>query len=523
MEIKKLEPTKNLKNLNLDISYRSDRSEIVSDFYIPCLANSVMYKRAVGYFTSEGIELVMRGITQFIKNDGVMQLIASPSLSEKDIEAIKSGYEDRKNIVEESIVSSIDGVVKGLTESALNCLTWMIANKYLDIQIAVSIDDCTGIFHEKIGIFIDSDGNRVAFTGSVNETKGGFVNNFESIDVYRSWNDSEGRTIRKETDFDRLWNNTTNNVLVIDFPTAAKEILVKRAPIEKPDMETVEINKNFISENQAKYTVFPRQPLDIQLHSYQEEALKNWFKNNAQGIFRMATGTGKTITALWGCFKLAELCKKEKKSFLTIIVCPYTHLIKQWSEEAKRFGIYATECFDDYDSWRDNLLLQKDLLRSQEPWFSCVMVTYTTFQKQTFQSLINTIDCATLIIADEVHNAGTEKIIENLPEKIQFRLGLSATPERYMDLEGTKGIYNYFKKDIFEVGLAEAINVYKTLTPYYYYPVLIRLTEEEQEKYYTITKEISKLMNFKDVDSGDQRLKNLLFQRARLLGGLKIS
>ena len=513
------EKDNNLKSLNLDISYRSDRADITSDFYIPCLTNSVYYKRAVGYFTSGGIELALRGIVGFIQNRGVMQLIASPFLNEEDINAINQGYEDRKIITERSILASLDSILRDLSKNSIECLTWMIANNCLDIQLAISKQDCKGLYHEKIGIFIDQKGNRVAFTGSSNETKGGLLNNFESIDVYWSWNDPQGRTIRKENDFNRMWDNNTNNVEIINFPDAAKNKLIKLAPKQAPGVLEDENYRKFYDLGAFKHLVFPRCPGDIKLYSYQKEALANWFENNGQGIFCMATGTGKTITALYGCAKIAERFKKDKKSFLTIIVCPYKHLIKQWSKESRAFGIKPIECYDSVHSWKEKLQIERDLLKTQIPWFTCAIVTYDTLRSDLFQNILNSLSCEKLIIADEVHNAGASQTRKAMPENVMFRMGLSATPERFRDDEGTKSIYDYFKKEVVKVELSDAINKYHTLTPYYYYPVIVHLSSEEQETYYEITKKISQLSSYEDESDDDTPIKYLLIQRSRLLAG----
>jgi len=224
-----------LKDLKLNYEYRSDSTNLVDDFYIPCLGESIEYWRAVGYFTSRGLALAAKGLAEFIAGGGRMRLVASPLLNPEDIEAFKMGYEARDDILERAIVRQFRWELFSETPEfihhRLSCLAWLIAEERLDIKIAVPsghlLTGGLGLYHEKIGIFFDSEKNTVAFTGSPNETVGGFASNFESIDVYVSWDDRHERTRRKRENFERLWSNTTSGLDTVDFPQAAKERLLK--------------------------------------------------------------------------------------------------------------------------------------------------------------------------------------------------------------------------------------------------------------------------------------------------------
>ncbi|MEM5670833.1 hypothetical protein AAHB59_26200 [Bacillus cereus] len=165
-----------LSTLVLNEEYRSDKCNLVNEFYVPCLSNSVIYKRSVGYFTSQSLAMVAKGLIQLINNGGRLQLIASPKLEEKDIEAIELGYEARKDIITKVLLRQLDNIEENIIKQRLGFLAKLIAEDRLDFKIAVPKDRIQkGIYHEKLGVFEDDLGNIVAFSGSANETEGGLL------------------------------------------------------------------------------------------------------------------------------------------------------------------------------------------------------------------------------------------------------------------------------------------------------------------------------------------------------------
>ena len=179
-----------LESLSLKPEYRSDTDDLVRDFYVPCLRQSQLYLRAVGFFTSRGLSVAAQGLTEFIDKGGQMRLVASPLLDPEDIEAIERGYAARQNVVEKALLRQIEAVSDAATRDRLGYLAWLIAEERLEMKIAVplSTQDVPrlGIYHEKLGLFEDRAKGVVAFIGSPNETAGGLVDNFETIDVFWS-------------------------------------------------------------------------------------------------------------------------------------------------------------------------------------------------------------------------------------------------------------------------------------------------------------------------------------------------
>lgn len=147
-----------LAELSILPEYRSDDSlALIEDFYTPCLEKSVLYRRAVGYFTSHGIALAARGVNALIKNGGSMRLVASPHLSEQDRQAIESGYKSRDKAIADSIVGELEHVENDLDITRLSYLSKLIAEGNLEIQLAIPIDSRGNI---KRGLYHDLNSTR---------------------------------------------------------------------------------------------------------------------------------------------------------------------------------------------------------------------------------------------------------------------------------------------------------------------------------------------------------------------------
>ena len=522
--------------INLKLRYRSSDDNIVKDFYIPVLNMSVLYKRAVGFFSSAALLEVSRGISGLIRNGGRIQLIASPKLQEKDIEAINTGYMARDKVIEKVILDSIQEPTNYFEEERLNLLAHLIADSILDIKIAFfEKKNKIGLYHEKIGLLYDGEGNKIAFTGSLNESLTAFTLNFESIDVFCSWrgNESLERVIEKEKDFEMLWDNKTNEIIVTDFPKVAKEKLesykkldvawdIDEQEYEKETKYFIQNKNYYIKDELASYKIskanFPLIPKSIELYDYQKEAVNNWLENNGVGIFNMATGTGKTYTGLAAIAKLFE----KNKRLGVIIVCPYQHLVEQWVEDIIAFNMkpiigYSASCQKD---WKDRL--KNDVIDFNLGIINhfCFVTTNATFASDFVQKQITQVINDLVLVIDEAHNFGAYNLSQKLNPQIPYRLALSATIERYGDQEGTAKLFDYFKKECINYPLGRAIKE-KKLTPYYYYPVLTCLTENELEEYKKLSVQIAKCIIKRPNGSTElnELGKRLAIKRARLVAG----
>lgn len=507
----------NLRGLQLKITYRSDYDNIVNDFYIPCMRNSILYQRAVGYFTSHGLAYAATGIAHLISQAGKIQLIASPNLTDEDISAINKGYSDRKDIIVSAIKKNFDEITHLLLRKRLEALSWLIAAGNMEVKLALRYNEdgriSKGIYHEKLGIFTDNNNNHVAFIGSVNETASGLLDNFESIDVYTSWDDPHNRVLNKIEIYNKLWNDCTKGLSVVDFTDVAADLL---KPYYPPDPK-IYVNNGNTCNNIYKEHIMkePDFPDWLHLRDYQEQAITNWFNNNGQGCLKMATGSGKTIVAL---SIITHLYKKAGLK-AAIILCPFKHLVDQWRKEAIKFNFEPLVIHTSKNLWLKELNYQLSSLKTNNKVL-IVIITNASFCRENFQNKIDYFPAGkTVFIADEVHNLGAANIHKKLPEAIQWRLGLSATPERWFDEQGTEILFNYFGKVLTpEYTLKNAIDS-GVLTPYYYYPVLVELTGEERDEYFILTDEISRIITYEGFDKENNYLSHLLIKRARLLAG----
>ena len=507
-----------LKELPLRLTYRSGRDNLVRDFFVPCLEAAVVYHRAAGYFTSAGLALAARGVASLASRSGRMRLVVSPHLSSDDIEALERAQAEPAIALKAIAARSLADIEDALIKDRLNALAWLAAAGLLEIRLALRIDQRgkygTGLFHAKTGVFTDADGNHVSFTGSANETAGGFIENFEQIDVFRSWQDTEGRVLAALEDFDALWSDQTTGLRVIEFSQAGRDLLERyrdrRNPPPGLELERIEEGDDIKSAFEP--------PPGLDLRPYQKDAIRAWSKEGGRGILAMATGAGKTITALVLAAKVAE----RNRPLMLIVVCPFIHLCRQWISEIAGFGATAVACFEGRQRWESRLDDAYQRLSAGLDPLQVVVTTNATFLSDAFQSRllprVNAGNIHHLLIADEVHNLGSTRAQKALPEGIRLRLGLSATPERHLDPVGTSAVLDYFGGIIFKYGIAEAIAEGR-LCRYRYHPLLVELTDDEADQYLEITNRLARFMHG---DGPDQELNqtamHLLMRRARLVG-----
>lgn len=507
---------KNFKSLNIEKEIYTTDTNPIEKFFNPVLKLSKTYDIAVGYFTSGWIRDAAEGIASLYQNKGKSRWVINPELSEKDwaiFETLKD--EERIDFISNIIDKSFESLFKELKEDTSNAISWLIYKKILEFRIAVPTKKLKGIFHPKIGIFTDIDENKIAFTGSYNSTSAANTN-WEQIEIFCSWKEAD-RVELKENKFNKIWNRHEENLKIYE-PT--KETLLKLIDIRNKYKPPI-VFESMVSDQESQY-IPSRFLKDGKLMAHQEEAISNWGKNNFHGIFNMATGSGKTVTALSTSVKLVNRLNEKGQSLGIIITVPYKHLADQWETEAKNFGFNVLKCYGDYKQWIDNAISEVNNLKSNLSNHLFIITSNATFMKSKFQNILelfNKFDLEYLFIADEMHNLGGMKLKESLPEKARFRLGLSATPERYMDEIGTKVIKDYFGKEVIQFGIKEALEN-NTLCKYYYYPVLVNLTDKEEQEYKKLSVQISKLCNSKikiDSSTNAVKLKILLLKRSRIL------
>lgn len=495
-----------LSQLKLKSSYDSE-DDVLNSVYIPVLSQAVLYHRLAGFFTSSSLAVAARGMSNFIKNNGKMKLVVGAKLQKDDVEAIRQGLEEPEQLIEKISLQDLYSINNEFVNDHVSALGWMVANKTLEIKVAIVTDDTgipldadtierKGIFHQKVGILQDKDDNSISFSGSINETASAWIHNIEEFKVFRSWEEGEKEYLQSDyRKFEKYWNGSGKNVKVMNIPEAVKEKLIEIAPKDVTELN-LSLDKWQIRETSTKKRIV--------LLDYQNQAISNWLKNDKKGIFEMATGTGKTFTAL-GCLK--NLLKNEEK-LITVITCPYDHLVKQWQDNIKDFDIISDIIIADSSNhnWKNKLADYVLDIKNDLKEKLIILTTHATFSSGDFINIIKIPNKKLFLIADEVHGIGAPKRQEGLIEDYDYRLGLSATPKRWFDLEGTDKLFEYFGDTVFEFTLKDAIynlnpdtgNTY--LTPFVYEPIFIQLTDDEIDDYVRETEKIVKSLHSSRTD-----------------------
>lgn len=476
--------------------------DIVREFFEPALRSSLKYDRGVGFFSSGWLRVNARGMAHFASQGGRARWITSPILSKEDWQAMTSAPEDqRRKFIRDGLIASIPEIEKAIERETLNALAWLVADGIVQFKLAAPRGKLSGEFHDKFGVFEDATKQRISFNGSYNDSIQG-LRNYESIKVFRGWEDAERELVDHDAiRFNRLWDNKDPNVEVFDIHHDAVERILQLRTAERPYTPPLRAPE-------------PRIPSSLHVRDYQKQAIKAWLSAQGRGIWKMATGTGKTITALSAASKLREAVPHEK-ALLTVVVCPYRHLVTQWNEEARNFGFSPLLCYQSRETWfakLSEIVTDANLGVSKNPF---VIVTNATLLTEPFQALLGAVTAPFLFIADEAHNLGSDRLAASLPANATWRLGLSATPERHHDDVGTQRISEYFGPVAFEIDLKTAI-ANGALTPYRYFPVLIDLTANELDEYLRLSSKITQLVS-SGKDDSDEYLKSLLIKRARLL------
>lgn len=522
-----------LRELVLNTEYRSSIALTSRDFYAPILKVASKYDRAVGFFSSSSLVHIAEGLLPFVNNGGTIRLVASPILNQEDVEAIKHGYEKRESVIAGAIMRELYEPKNFRDSERLNLLANLIADGRLDIKIAlVENNKNYGIYHEKMGIFFDDEGNKIAFSGSNNETYTGMDINYEAFDVFCSWeNEVDAKRADAKADaFEKIWNGLDPKVSTYVLPEVKESILEKymRAKVDyqlfdEKDFEPTDDLLVVEKENGDDSVYGARVPADVILHPYQEDAIDVWQEKGFHGIFDMATGTGKTYTGLGAIARLSEFLEDKLAVF---IVCPYQHLVEQWKEDIVRFGMNPIVGYGAIPAkqWKTKLsdAVRNQKLKVRKRGFFCFVTTNATFSGEFVQEQIRKIKGNALLVVDEAHNFGADYLRCLLSDKFSYRLALSATLDRHGDSEGTQALYDYFGDKCIEYTLDRAIAENK-LTKYKYYPIIVSLSEDERAAYADYSCQIAKCLikgkngKLKLSEKG----KKIALKRARLVAGAR--
>lgn len=492
--------------------HRGAGGRLLEGFLKRCLPEAVSYRRAAGFFSSSAFTAASVEFADFFGRGGRMELVCSPVVSGPDLRAIHDGLYHPRRWLGRSLhdIARSSGGRRGA-----ELLSWAVARRQVEVRIALIVGgNPRAIYHEKIGLFGLDDGGAVAFEGSANESASAYADNFERVLVHESprpggtgWADGVARS------FERLWANETPGLTVLTFHEALRR-RVLRPRGEPMSGESEEFTPDGEPAPEAPPETL-RLPARFGLRDYQEQAIARWFENKGRGVLAMATGTGKTVTALAAA---EAVFSRAGAPLVVIVVAPYLHLVRQWVGVAKGFGLDPLNCSGPRASWTGAVDAALYLVSAGKRPILSLVTTNATFADAAFQSVLARLTVRTLLIADEVHNLGARALQAKLPDRVALRLGLSATPERHRDEDGSRAIRDYFGEVVFELDLAQAMQLKPpVLTPYTYHPVLVALDADEREEYLRITKQLAKSMFAPKAEDLSDATMALLLKRSRLV------
>jgi superfamily II DNA or RNA helicase len=402
--------------------------------------------------------LLSKGVNELIANGGRIQIITSPNLSPGDIEIIQSGYQERARIISRAMLKSIDEEEVTVSIDDIQDVVNMIAYDKFELKIAIRSNG--GLFHDKMGLFHDKMGNRICFVGSLNETRNAYVNNYEKIRVFRDWasSDEEERVNNEHGDFMDIWNGNNEGVETYTVDEAIKHKIIEK-------VKHGAINGDAVVATGDK--------LPITLRPYQQQAVQSFADNGFVGFFEMATGTGKTWTAIASAKLLMS-----KKPVAVLVIAPYIHLIEQWAQDIEKVmkGHHIVRVYSDNKKWERDLRAIINLSRPEDKKRLIILATQKAFSMQRLRKVIQRIQDDVLLIVDEAHRF--VNLIPNLLSDFKYRLGLSATPHFINDPQKSERLIRFFDKIVFKFPLEDAIGKY--LVNYEYYPFFVHLTAEEE-------------------------------------------
>lgn len=521
-------------------------------FFSDCLCNATSFDLMLGFFSSSAISVLANGFAIFLYNGGKMRLIVNDILTDEDKNAIAAGSCDIEiPYFDISDIQKIKNTLSERDQHFFDCLAWLIRHNRLEIKI-IAPKSGIGISHTKSGIFSDGiDG--VGFDGSCNFSRTALVDNIESLTISCEWdgNIEIAKLKSIKEDFENVFHEKDDNVLYLsadkvktqiteNFPDKTiSELLESEYNILKKQhqqniskritkaldnaRERLEVIIDKLKDTELKVAVVknnePHFPYSTGPRDYQIQAFENWKANKQKGLFAMATGTGKTITSL-NC--LLEIYKR-LGYYKALILVPTITLVDQWEKECAKFNFTnVIKVCSKYSGWQTSLanIRMLELSNPDNKQSYVIISTYASFiRPANFIELNQFPKNKLLLIADEAHNMGAGLIAKRLNDiKYSRRIGLSATPERQFDEEGNARLMEFFGCDgayTFEYSMAEAIRN-KALCKYYYYPHLVKLTNEEMVQYIELSKKIVKIINREDDDSREI-LKRLLLKRKQII------
>lgn len=493
--------------------FSSSDDDLLTDFYIPALNQAQRYDRAVGYFSGALLAVTGLAFVDFAERGAKMRLVCSPRLSDHDAEALR-----RSHTMPEQVAHSILDDIAQLRQNPLgratsSLLAALLRIETIDLRLALG-RHTNSLFHDKVGLFDLTSGEIITFVGSSNETLMAWApeRNHESFEVFSSWQPGRDRMRVQEHAkyFQRLWLDELPNVSTKALSEAVRDELIESYGMVNPGEAADDVREAMADKPRGSPQPSPRSR--PQLMPHQLHTIASWKAADYRGIVKHATGAGKTITALEAVRFWVD------HGLPALIIVPSTLLLEQWMNQVTDFfpdgGIAIAAVGGAHD---DSVVLRDFTLPDETLGPRCVIATLQTAFRGAFRNKVSG-GPHLLMVVDEVHRAGSSAYRRALTIETGASLGLSATPERYGDEEGTRKLFEVLGPVLEPViDIPDAISMGR-LVPYDYHVATVNLTEDERERYDQLTQKLVRAFGTEaDPMSLPQWAMTLLIKRARIV------
>lgn len=470
------------------LKYSREDGDLVSRFYVPALSCAIRYDRTTGYFKAGSLALAARGIENLALANGKMRLLVGCTLDQEEVDAIEKGLAE-VDLIKSKVELEPPASVSQNEREALELLAWLIARGILEVRVALPCDPKTrrpvagtAIFHEKTGIIEDKTGDRLAFTGSLNETVQGWLNNGETFTVFTSFGPGAQYVDEEDRAFATYWADRAARTRVYDIPIAARDDLLAFLPpddqlpvrlqpkaedaveaVPEPDVSPLGPTTDWDAEREAIWALIriaARQPnggiwvgeatSPCEAWPHQRRAYLRMYgealDHKPRLLIADEVGLGKTVQAgllirqMWMAGRLGR----------SIILAP-ANVCSQWQTELREkfainWPIYDGSVFRRYDPVKQTYVetpVTRDAWTA-EPYV--IMSSHLARRRDRRPELLEA-EPYDLVIVDEAHHARQKRtgnrveanmlmrLLRDLRHRTQGLILLSATPLQTNALE----------------------------------------------------------------------------------------
>jgi superfamily II DNA or RNA helicase len=518
--------------------YDIPEDDLIGEVLIPAMAVAEYVRIGAGFFSSQCLAQIAPGLASFLeRSKGTIELLISPSISDADRDALARGAlspQDAIQIAVDRLLEEASLSQHALVHHTLDCLAYLVAAKRLVVRFALMKQ---GMYHKKLWL-VRVGTTWAAVHGSGNATARGLLVNGEQMSVDRPWTDgsaSQARVAKLLTRWDSQWANKSPHVLCIDLKDGLRMIDRRHTGSALPSID------DFWRAWHADHArgLEPSLPPGVDLvgsrlltipanvewrtgkFGHQGHAVDAFLGNGSKGILAIATGGGKTQTALITAVHEQD---RHKGPVLVVIIVPSAPLQRQWAEAVRDFGVEPFQPSATSVPRRRSLLEEiRAGLSGRDLFTAVILCTQKLFtEDEGIRSFIAELpdEVLAVLVGDEAHNLGSSGFTAKATHRFNVRLGLSATPTRQYDADGTEALFDFFGSPVFEFTLRDAIDA-GCLTPYNYHVHEVELSEQEMSEYEDLTRQLQR-KGFIGADDGNDfghgtQVEHLLRKRRAVL------